>query len=167
MGKRPFIILSIILLFLTVYLSNPRSSFAVENNTSIKNEMINPGSFYYSFKRIWEKFALFVLFWPQSKLNYENQLLDIRMAEFKKIAEGRELGEFQKSSERLSYQAGILTDQIKDSENEQDKQELKNKFSSLNKILPGLRDLYPANSSFWMLVQHNINTLEILSGQLK
>lgn len=166
MNKAPILIIAILLILITCLVA-PSLTFASENSISIKNEAINPGSFYYFLKRGWEKFSLIILFWPQSKLNYENNLLGVRFAEFKKIAEDRELGEFQKASERLSYQAGVLTDQIVKQKNDQDKQQLMDKFSSFSKILPGLRDLYPANSSFWMLVQHNINTLNILSDKLK
>ena len=165
MSKAFIFILSIILIFIT-YVLPPSIPFASENNLSIKREIINPGSFYYSFKRVWEKFALIILFWPQSKQNYQSYLLDVRMSEFKKIAEEKNLDEFQKASERLSYQAGVLTDQIENSKNKQDKQQLKDKFRSLSKILPELRDLYPANSSFWLLVQQNIDTLKILSDRL-
>ena len=40
-------------------------------------------------------------------------------------------------------------------------------FEKYSKLLANLRDKYPANSSFWMLVQHDINSLSILSERLK
>lgn len=166
MSKTAILLLSIILLIIT-FISFPSVSNAAENNIAIKDEMINPGSFYYSFKRAWEKIVVAILFWPQAKLNYQNYLLDVRMSEFKKIAEDRELNEFQKSSERLSYQAGILTDLVENSQDEEDKKLLRTKLKSFSEILAKLRDQYSANTSFWLLAQQNIDTFKILSNRLK
>ena len=41
------------------------------------------------------------------------------------------------------------------------KQQVINLYKSYRIILEKLRDKYPANSSYWMLVQHIINSIDI------
>ena len=48
-----------------------------------------------------------------------------------------------------------------------DKSSIQNKFKEYKPILEKLRDIYPANSSFWMLIQYDIDTLDILSKKLE
>lgn len=132
---------------------------------SIKNEFINPGSFYYSFKRVWEKGLEKLQFSPLSKINFSQSQLKVRLAELQYVVENDLLSEVQKSSERISYQAGKLTDELI-SENK-DKESTAKSFQEMQKFLEKLRDKYPSNSSFWMLIQHSINSLGLLSEKLK
>lgn len=132
---------------------------------NIKNEAINPGSFYYSFKRLWEKGRARLFFNIKSKVSFSESLLKTRLAELNYVVEKKLLSEMQTSSERFAYQAGILTEELISAN--KGKEEMIKKFEQYAKFLEGLRDNFPANSSFWMLVQHDINTLSILSEKLK
>ena len=134
------------------------------DNLEIKTQKINPGSFYYSFKRLWEKFRVKLVFDTQSRVSINESLLKTRLAELNYIVEHKLLSEVQTSSERFAYQAGILTEEVLKANKDKEKA-LKN-FEQLGKILEKLRDNYPANSSFLMLIQHDINTLNILSERL-
>lgn len=138
---------------------------ADENILNVKNEIINPGSFYYSFKRLWEKGLEKLQFSEQSKINFYESQLKTRLAELNYVVDNKLLSEVQTSSERFAYQAGILTQAlVKANKN---KEKALKEFEQYSKFLEKLRDKYPANSSFWMLVQHDINTLHILSEHLK
>ncbi len=132
----------------------------------LKTESVNPGSFYYPIKRLWEKGRARLLFNMQSKVEFNESLLKTRLIELNYVVERKLLSEVQTSSERFAYQAGILTEElVKGSQDK--KEEAFKKFDQFSKMLEKLRDNYPANSSFWMLVQHDINTLKILSDKLK
>lgn len=128
---------------------------------------IYPGSFYYSFKRLFEKGQEKLLFSPESKKSFYESILKMRLSELNYVTSKRDLSEIQTSSERFAYQAGILTNEIVKQNKTNDKENLIKEFGSFGKFLADLRDKYPANSSFWMLVQHDINTLSILSDRLK
>lgn len=127
---------------------------------------LNPGSFYYNFKRLWEKGRELFLFSNKLKQPYYESLLRKRLAELKYVAEDKILSELQRATERFAFQAGKLTDVIEKSGSEE-KEKLTKEFENYDDLLIDLRDKYPANSSFWILIQHDINTLKILSERLK
>lgn len=133
----------------------------------IKNELINPGSFYYSFKRLWEKGLGQLMFSQNSKISFHKAQLKSRLAELKVVVDEKILSEVQRSSERFAYQAGILTNEIVKKDDPKIKGKLLEEFEKYDPLLQKLRDRFEANSSFWMLVQHDINTLKILSERLK
>ena len=128
---------------------------------------VNPGSIYYSFKRLFEKGQEKLLFSQQSKKSFYESLVKTRLSELNYVIDKKALSEVQRSSERFAYQAGILTEEVIKQNQINDKENLIKEFDRYNKFLSSLRDKYPANSSFWMLVQHDINTLNILSNRLK
>ncbi len=157
------------LLIFVIFLSicQPLVINAIEENLIIKSEAINPGSFYYSFKRLWEKGLERVQFSKQSKINFYQSQLKTRLAELNYVVERRLLSKVQTSSERFAYQAGVLAEEVKVQNKTEEKQNLIKQFGVYSNFLAVLRDNYPANTSFWMLVQHDINSLNILSDQLK
>lgn len=126
---------------------------------------VNPGSFYYPFKRLIEKGKERVTFSQKGKISLYKSLLKIRLSELNSVVSANFLSEIQGSSERFAYYAGILTEELI-RENSSKEQTIR-EFGQFSKFLEKLRDKYPANSSFWMLIQHDINTLSILLEQLK
>ncbi len=158
----------IIFTFLVLFFAFLPPTFinAAEDNLIIKNEAINPGSLYYSFKRLWEKASLKMQFGDQAKVSYLESLLKTRLAELNYVVENKLLSEVQTSSERFAYQAGILIDKI-DKQDTKEKTSLIQRFENYSKYLEKLRDKFEANTSFWMLIQHDINTLKILADQIK
>lgn len=134
---------------------------------NLPDTKINPGSFYYPVKRLWEKGQEKLQFSRQAKINFYGSLLKTRLAELNYVVEKKLLSQVQGSSERFAYYAGILTEEIVKQNKDADKKNLIKEFKNFSPFLESLRDKYEANSSFWMLVQHDINTLRILSDQLK
>lgn len=162
-GKK--IIFSILFILLVVW--QPLITVAAEESKLIKNEVINPGSFYFSFKRLWEKGTERLQFSIQSKISFHEALLKRRLAELNYVAENKLLSEVQTSSERFAYEAGILTQDLVKQSKVNEKQALIKQFGQYGEFLPKLRDKFEANSSYWMLIQHDINTLKILTEKLK
>lgn len=134
---------------------------------SLPNTKINPGSFYYPFKRILEKGWERLQFSETQKIAFYKSQLKVRLSELNYVVEKKLLSEVQRSSERFAYQAGILTEEAIRQNKSEDKKNLIEEFEQFSLFLDKIRDVYPANSSFWMLIQHDINTLSILSDQLK
>ena len=138
-----------------------------EENIIPKNESINPGSFYYSFKRLWEKGIEKLQFSKESKINFYQSQLKVKLSELNFVVEKKLLSEVQQSSERFAYQAGILTDELVKQNKTEDKEKITREFEQYSKFLENLRDKYPANSAYWLLIQHDINSLNILAKRLK
>ena len=152
---------------LSLCLVSPFAVYADNISQSIKEPLIKPnGGFYYIFKRGYEKILEKFQFSNASKLNYHQNLLLNRFSELKYVAEKNDVGELQTSTQRFSYEAGKLA-QLSGKLNSTDNARIQNLFREYKPVLERLRDLYPANSSFWMLLQHDINTLEILSKKLQ
>ena len=144
---------------------SPGYIFAIEEaGVSLPDQKIYPRSFYYPVKRLmekaWEKFK----FSDNAKYDYYKSLLPTRLAELTSVVKENQIDQVQKSSERFAYQAGITSEQLKNlNDNQEKKKDLLNQFGSYTKVLEKLRDHYPANSSYWMLIQHSINSLKLYS----
>lgn len=160
-------ITTLLLLLATFFLARTELVYA-QNSQDLKlpNISVNPGSFYYPIKRLIEKTEERFQFSQNSRRSFYTSLLKKRLSELNFVVNNNLLSEVQGSSERFAYQAGILEEVTLQNKTEE-KQNIIKQFEQYSKFLDTLRDKYPANSSFWMLVQHDINTLNILSNQLK
>ena len=120
----------------------------------------------YSFKRVKEKGIMIIKIGSKSKFEYSKILLEKRLSELVSLVDVKEPSLITGSSERFSYQAGILAElnsKLKDSQ----KDNIKTLFNNYKKVLSELRDNYPANSAYWLLIQQNIDTLNILLDKMK
>lgn len=135
--------------------------------TDLPSVKITPDSFYYPFKRLWEKTRERFIFSTEGRVKFYDSLFDTRLIELKYVSENRSLGEIERSSQRLSFQAGVLKEELKKLNHAERIQQVLDKYEMYSKLLGNLRDLYPANSAYWLLLQQNIDTLKILSDNLK
>lgn len=150
-------------MLLTSLISLVASPVYSQESVRLPEVKIPPGYFLYNFERIIEKIQVNFYFSPDSKVDFYKDLLQKRLAELKYIVDRGYLDEVEKSSQRVSYQVGILSDYIKN-ENLNNKKDSIHKLFQENKvILEMLRDKYQANSSFWMLIQHVINSIDFNS----
>lgn len=137
---------------------------------NLPNILVTPNNYlFYSLTRLTEKGLIFIKISKESKVDYFKNLTQKRLAELKYVVENKLLSEVQQSSQRLSYQIGILSDYLSTNQNQLSKQKLntKNLLNSYKELLANLRDQYPANSNYWMLIQHNINSIDINLEKLK
>lgn len=137
---------------------------------NLPNILVTPDNYlFYSLIRLTEKGLILIKISKESKVDYFNSLTLKRLAELKYVVDNKLLSEVQQSSQRLSYQLGILSDYLSINQNQLSRQKLdtKNLLNSYRELLVDLRDKYPANSSYWMLVQHDINSLDINLEKLK
>lgn len=122
----------------------------------------------YSGKRLLEKGLIFTKLSKESKMDYYKELTLLRLAELKYVAEKKLLGEIEHSTQRLSYQVGTLSDYINSNpELQKDKKDATEFLLSFKELLGNLRDIYPANSPYWLLIQHNINSIDLNLEKLK
>lgn len=157
-----------IFLLAAFFICSPIITRAEDNNINFQKETINPGSVYYSIKRLWEKGMSVFQFSEQSKINYEKSLFKIRISELNYVVNNRILSEIQTSSQRVSYQAGILTEDLLKQNQPQIKEEAIKEFEKYSKFLLILRDKFEnSDSSFWRLIQYDIESLKILSDRLR
>lgn len=126
----------------------------------------SPGTFSYQIKRLWEKISERLLFFNDSQINYAKKLLAARFSELQYISASKNLDEVQNASERFAYQAGILTDLVQDA-SPQEKDKIVNLFEVYKDDLNKIKFYFEMDSGFWILILHDINTLDILTARLK
>lgn len=161
--------ITVLFLLITIFFSLPLGSIHAQGveQLDLPKTTLNPGSFYYPLKRLWEKAEGKFMFSSEAKKSFYESLLKTRLAELKYVVESKLLSEVQTSSERFAYYAGVLTEELVKQNKVNEKGSLIKEFEKYSKYLDKLRDNYPANSSYWMLVQHDINTLSILAERLR
>lgn len=142
-------------------------TFAAELN--LPNTKVNPDKhLLYSVKRLMEKAVEITKLDKDSKADYYKDLTLNRLAELKYVVENKLLSEVEQSTQRISFQTGILSDYVsRDNELAKKREEIRNLLLSSKDLIVPLRDKYPANSSYWMLVQHNINSIDLNLEKLK
>lgn len=123
-----------------------------------------PGTSAYSFKRLKEKITEFFTFSNEGKFSYRAELLEKRVSEYVSLVNNKNQTEIANASQRISYEAGILTDLAK---NDKDKTEANSLFEKYKPIMAKMRDNFPANSPSWLLSQEDIDTFNILKEKLK
>lgn len=143
----------------------PVNVTAHEQDLNLPKTVINPGSFYYPFKRLIEKGREKIVFSESGRVSFYSSLLKTRLAELDYVTGKKALSEIEASSQRFAYHAGILTESVIKTGKEKDN--FSKIFGEYGEYLQTLRDRYPANSSYWLLIQHDINTLGILAERLK
>lgn len=160
------ILFVLIFLVLSLFLENDLVHAKEFDELNLPKQIVNPGDFYYPAKRLWEKIRERLNFNSEARYTYYKSLLELRMSELGFVVKNKRLGELEQASERLAFYAGILTEYLIKYGTEEQKDEIQSKFKSLAEPLDELRDNFPANSSFWMLVQHDINSLKEYSEKL-
>lgn len=133
----------------------------------ISRQKINPDSPYYDIKRLWEKINEQMRFSQESKIGYSQILAENRLSELSYVAQEKKLDYFETSSNRLSAQVGTVVNLAAKTASPRKKAEIVLQFTKYINVLEKLRDLYSANSSYWLLIQQNIDTLNILSEKLR
>lgn len=160
----------VLILFFVILIAffSPINALAAELN--LPKTTINPDSYLlFNLKRLIEKGELFIKFSKESKMNFYKDLTLSRLSELKYVIENKLLGEVEKSTQRLSYQIGVLSDYTNINRTELSKAipGTKELLTNYKIILANLRDQYPANSSYWLLVQHTINSIDLNLEKLK
>ncbi|HEX6977533.1 MAG TPA: DUF5667 domain-containing protein [Patescibacteria group bacterium] len=160
------LITSFFILFLLIVLFN--QTILAEDTFSLPNQSANPGSFVYKFKRGWEKLEEKFQFSNDSKISFYDKLTLKRLSELKYVSDHDLLSEFQTSSERFSYQAGVLSEYLNGiSASKENKEKVIEEFSKYSDILASIRDKHSFRSSYWLYIQQNMDSLKELSLKLK
>lgn len=147
--------LAILIVFLTIiYTPNLVIAENIPDINAVKLENINPGSPYYVFKRLEENIKLNYLIKDKNKkAKYLSEILDKRFNELVYVVKNDKKGIFENATSRYISTIGLILEKYKYIDSNLDEQ-----TTNYVTILSQLRDLYPANSSYWLLVQYTIDT---------
>ena len=163
LNKKVLIILFSILALL--FISQAKTVFAQEEAVYLPVEKTLPTSSAYPFKRLWEKVRLTLTLTQKGKLDYKKLLLERRLSELVTLVNNGDTENIERASQRFAYQAGIYAEQVQ--KNNHSTEEALETFGKYARIFPRLRDHYPANGTYWLSIQQDLDTLNILSEKLK
>jgi len=152
--------ISIIAVLLFIFTQN--SVFAKED-LKLPDQKIRPGAITYPVKRALEKFRESLPI--GNKVSLYRELTLTRLAELDYIVSKKQLGDFQTSNERFSYYAGKLTETAASSGKET-KDKIRADFDGYKNKLEQLKTTVEYGTSYWMLLQHSINSLTEYSDKL-
>lgn len=126
----------------------------------IQEESVNPGSPYYVFKRFKEVLKLNLLtFGEKNKAKYSEELLDIRLRELVHAVRNNQIGYLENVANRYTNQAGIIIEKYLKID-----PDVKSQSEKYIPILETLRDHYPANSPYWLMIQYAVDTTKRIAG---
>ncbi|OGE36526.1 hypothetical protein A3E45_01235 [Candidatus Daviesbacteria bacterium RIFCSPHIGHO2_12_FULL_43_11] len=117
--------------------------------------------------RLGEKIQGFFKFSSEDKVNYQKELLERRFAELLFVIDNGQGDLIEEVSGRYATYVGRFADDLISKKVSPQSDKYLTMFENHMKILPVLRDHFPANSGFWLLLQHDINTVQIFSDKTK
>ncbi|KKQ51496.1 MAG: hypothetical protein UT40_C0006G0013 [Candidatus Woesebacteria bacterium GW2011_GWA1_39_21b] len=144
----------------------PAHILADSSGLNLNKEKINPGSSLYAIKRLAEKIHEKTIFSQEQRVAFHNRLLTKRVSELNYLVENKKITPIEQASYRLSAQAGVFTDELVKLNKKEENEKTLQWFTLYGNKLGQLRDNFPANSSNWLLLQQNIDTLNILAEKI-
>lgn len=117
--------------------------------------------------RLGEKIQGFFKFSSEDKVSYQKGLVEKRFAELIYVIDNGHGDLIEEVSSRYAAYVGKTTDDLISKKVNKENENYIKMFESHATILPVLRDHFPANSGFWLLLQHDINTVQIFSDRIK
>lgn len=118
-------------------------------------------------ERLAERITLFFKFSPVEKVNYQKLLAEKRLAELQYVIESKKGDLIEETSSRYSTYLGRLTNQLVFSKVTNKKEEILKMLDLHSQVVEELTAKIDRNSGFWLLLQHNTNTIKLLSDQIK
>jgi len=159
---KKLILIFLILVFVLSFNKSPIKISRIDNMISADPY---PGSPTFMVKRLKEKIITSLSVSASKKSDYLLILLDVRLVELNFTVIDKSNEQIENASSRYSYYAGLLTEAASDLD-EQQKSKIMEKFRLHSEFLPTLRDKFPSNSAYWLVIQQNIDALQILSDKL-
>lgn len=158
------VLLSLLLLIFILIPTLTRADVILESTPSVQVKVEKISNVMDRFK---EKFTLFFKFRSEDKLSFQQQLVEQRLGELDYVIKNGQGDFIEEVSSRYAAYVGRYGENILSSKNIAQKKQALVMFKNHSQILAVMRDNFPANSSFWMLLQHDINTIQIYSDKIE
>lgn len=117
-------------------------------------------------ERLQEKITMWFKFSTDSKVKYYEYLTNKRLAEIVYSIENDNGDRTEETASRYQTNIGNFGNYVLAHRLVRNKQELVDVSANHFKTLENLRDHFPANSGWWLAIQHDVNTIKIFSDKL-
>lgn len=141
--------------------------FSQDSSFIPNDQTINPGHIMYPLKRVWENLGKSLSLSDDSKFKFDYDLSDTRLSELNYVVNFNLENEIQRASERFAYQVGITTDYIITGNKDNLSGSIIEKHRLFKSNLESLLSKFPANSSYWLLIRQDMDTLDILTTKIR
>lgn len=123
------------------------------------------------FEKVQEKITLFFKFSDNDKTDYYKYLTEKRLGELKLVVESESFVDkdfqLEQTTSRYSSYLGQTTDFVIGRRLLQKKEKLLSIYEEQRLVLESLRDHFPANSGWWLLLDQDATATKIYSDKLK
>ena len=116
--------------------------------------------------KVIERINLMTRFSVESKARYWQKLTDIRLAELKMEVDENNVDLIEETASRYSTYLGNYSEFVMSRKIESQKDTILAQFESHTDILTKLRDKFEYDSGWWLMIQHDINTIKIFKDRL-
>lgn len=120
-----------------------------------------------SWDKLIERATLFFKFSDNDRFDYQKLLAEKRLSELKFVIDSGKGDLIEETSSRYSSYIGRLNNFVMSKRLVDKRQDLQIMQSNHLEILQELSDKFEFDSGFWLLLQHDINTIKIHRDQLK
>lgn len=118
-------------------------------------------------ERLSERIALFFKFSPEEKINYQKSLAEKRLSELQYVIDNKRGELIEEASSRYSTYLGRLTNLMVSKRDFRKRDEILNMLEQHSKVVEELTSKIERDSGFWLLLQHNANSIKLYSDQIK
>ncbi len=147
--------------------ASPSPSLTPLSTIDVPLESVNPtDGISYLLKRMNEKVNLFFAFSNESKVIYYRKLVNVRLSELKFIIEKKNMGYFEKSTQRYFTTAGQLTSLLTSTNIKSEFASVREELSSHIPVLEKLRDNFDSSTAEWRFVEDDINYIKGYTSNL-
>lgn len=158
----------LILLFLIVFLLLFQTPVFAEDYISTYSANIKKVDHIANIReRIQERINILFKFSPQSKIDYQKELTEKRFAELVYVIENRKGDFIEETTSRYAAYLGRLTEVAIKNKAFDKKNSFLEMLENHELVLEDLIKYFEANSGFWLLLKHDINSINIYSEQIQ
>lgn len=116
--------------------------------------------------RVFEKTKLLFQFSPEGKAEYWRKLVEVRLDNLKSAVDQNNLGLIEETSSRYSTYVGRYSEYVLGNRIRGQKEAAIEMFNKHAEILSSIQTKYIYDSAWWLLIQHDINTLGIFKEKI-
>lgn len=118
-------------------------------------------------EKVYEKVTLFLKFDNKSKANYQQHLTEKRLAELSFVIESNQIDSVEPTASRYATSLGTLTDFVVSNRIVDKRADLMNMFDKHSSVAAELQKRFEFESGWWLVLQHDINTINIFKEKIK
>lgn len=160
--KKILLVFFISVFFLNTITVNAQGKIKQSSESAVKVDRISNIR-----DRLFEKISLFFKFSQEQKLDYLIYLQEKRLADLKYAIDNDNGDLIEELSSRYSTYLGKMVNFMSEKKLSYKKEEVLKMMENHKVILDTLQKNFKFESGFWLLLQHDINTIKIFSDKVK